>query len=422
MPEIRIPEFLSYSCIACGDCCRLGLEVNLTENDYVRLSKYSWAELYPELEGLDLFVRYKEKTGQTRYRIRPRRDGACPFLNAENKCLIHAHVGEDRKPLACQLFPYTFAHTPAGVHIGCRFNCPSVVGGRGRPLSERREEISKLFRKVRDEGLVAREPEEAKFCYTYRLSWPHLLDVEAALMESLQREELSFAKRLMLCGRIVQRLRASTKGAEESETVGLSPLELCQQLEAEDLERPRLKLFEKVTFNQALAHFYNRTGAAFRYLPLWQRSLTRMRRVLRQLKFILQMGTLRVADRRVKMKGLRRVSSSALDRESTRVLTRYFQAKIHGQSFFASQFFGYSFVEGLTFMVLLYSCILWYAKAFAAAAGRTAVERRDLEAAIRFVDPSFSAAGPFGGAFEKIRLFLLADWHIADRVALHLSG
>lgn len=71
--------------------------------------------------------------------------GACPALAEDQRCLIHATHGAEAKPRACQIFPYTFVATPAGVRVGVSWACPAVVDGEGAPLAEQAAEIEALF-------------------------------------------------------------------------------------------------------------------------------------------------------------------------------------------------------------------------------------------------------------------------------------
>ena len=88
------------------------------------------------------------------HRIRKRADGACVFLTAESRCRIHEVLGEQRKPLACRLFPFSFhpirgAGAPGRddvdeIVVSASFACPTVIANEGGAVAARRGELSKL--------------------------------------------------------------------------------------------------------------------------------------------------------------------------------------------------------------------------------------------------------------------------------------
>ncbi|MDP6944974.1 MAG: YkgJ family cysteine cluster protein [Myxococcota bacterium] len=76
-------------------------------------------------------------------------DGSCVFLDDDRKCLIHAMVGGEKKPRVCQLFPWEFKATPAGVAVTISNECRGFAEARGgQRLSEREADIRRLLRLV----------------------------------------------------------------------------------------------------------------------------------------------------------------------------------------------------------------------------------------------------------------------------------
>ena len=75
--------------------------------------------------------------------IRKRPDGACGFLSPERRCRLHEELGEQRKPLACRVFPFRIPMA-AEAAVTASGGCPSVVRNQGRPLSEQAAEIARL--------------------------------------------------------------------------------------------------------------------------------------------------------------------------------------------------------------------------------------------------------------------------------------
>ena len=91
--EIHIPEGINYDCQGCGICCS-GWSVNMSEEDYKRVSSVNWGELSDEYKGKKLFRELKPHeragTGYT-HRI-VSKDDTCPFL-VNKLCFIHGQKG-----------------------------------------------------------------------------------------------------------------------------------------------------------------------------------------------------------------------------------------------------------------------------------------------------------------------------------------
>ncbi|HEX4404383.1 MAG TPA: YkgJ family cysteine cluster protein [Polyangia bacterium] len=60
--------------------------------------------------------------------------GACPFLEADNLCRVHATRGPELKPATCRLFPFYLVGTPAGVRVSTSHRCTCRSVGDRAPL------------------------------------------------------------------------------------------------------------------------------------------------------------------------------------------------------------------------------------------------------------------------------------------------
>ncbi|RLB55533.1 MAG: hypothetical protein DRJ42_06010 [Deltaproteobacteria bacterium] len=60
-------------------------------------------------------------------------DGGCVFLG-EDGCAIHATLGGESKPAACQQFPFALVATPVGGRVATRHYCPCRTMGEREPL------------------------------------------------------------------------------------------------------------------------------------------------------------------------------------------------------------------------------------------------------------------------------------------------
>ncbi len=64
--------------------------------------------------------------------------GACPFLESDNLCRVHATRGPERKPATCRLFPFYLVGTPAGVRVATSHRCTCRSIGEREPLDAAR--------------------------------------------------------------------------------------------------------------------------------------------------------------------------------------------------------------------------------------------------------------------------------------------
>ncbi|CAN5353232.1 hypothetical protein BH11CYA1_BH11CYA1_13770 [soil metagenome] len=239
LPDILLPEGINYSCQGCGRCCS-GWSVGMTENDYNRVKDIDWKALYPELASKQLFIHrekeFAEGTAGYPHYTAPTEGGSCPFL-VDNLCTIHSHLGEAAKPVACRIFPYTFAETPTGIYTGVSFASMAAIRNIGDPLTEQKEMFENYFKLVVEhkndsllpEARAAQElalaaiPEGSQAVYTNpfetvsltpacQVSWAEYLLIEnrmiAIILERLRRadehpEDCSIFKTLLLCSEVL---------------------------------------------------------------------------------------------------------------------------------------------------------------------------------------------------------------------------
>ena len=117
--SLHIPPFVNYACQLCGWCCRQ-YEINFSQADYERLSRYDWGKLEPALAGKEWCSPIPGGKRSGTHRLRFTNEPACIFLSPDNLCRMHEHVGESGKTLGCCVYPFSFAATPDGIYVGCR--------------------------------------------------------------------------------------------------------------------------------------------------------------------------------------------------------------------------------------------------------------------------------------------------------------
>jgi len=134
---LRIDPDQRFSCAQCGRCCRRW-EIVVTAAEAGALNSRGAARWFresaegPEGTSRDPFEPIDRLPGFSR--LRKRADGACGFLSPSNRCRIHEELGAARKPLTCQVFPYSFHPTPSAVIVSTSFGCPTIAANEGAPL------------------------------------------------------------------------------------------------------------------------------------------------------------------------------------------------------------------------------------------------------------------------------------------------
>jgi|YNPBryunderm2012_1023409.scaffolds.fasta_scaffold08230_3 lysine-N-methylase len=190
-PVRSLPVVQNWDCGGgCTECCRQYV-VYVTEQERERILQQGW-DKDPELQGVELFERAGGRRGG--WRLRHRSDGGCVFLEADNRCRIHARFGLEAKPFACRLYPFILV--PAGDHwkLGLRFSCPPVAQNSGRPLSEHLPEANALAVLLENSrGSVPSLPPPS--AGDSILDWPDVDRIIRALDQLLAEETIPLERR-----------------------------------------------------------------------------------------------------------------------------------------------------------------------------------------------------------------------------------
>ena len=119
--NVVFPDQVSFQCKGCGRCCK-EQPADVNSEDQTRI----------EAKG---FTGFLDEDDLTEPRlIRRKKDGACFFLTANNKCMI-----EDVKPAICRLVPFVvidwdYKQNLIEVDLPPDFECPGVHEGFQLPL------------------------------------------------------------------------------------------------------------------------------------------------------------------------------------------------------------------------------------------------------------------------------------------------
>ena len=423
MADLFLPPGIRYTCLRCGACCRR-LEVTLTEAEHERLLAHDWAGALPGFAPDRSFARIRGARGKQVWRLRPGPTGACRFLTEGNLCLVHAMLGPAAKPFAGRLFPFTFAVTPVGVFVGCRFSCPAVVRGEGQDLESQRRDIERLFDEYARVYDPPRERERVRFIGRYEIGWRDAVRLEDQLIAFLLMRNLEIPRRLLACRRVVRRFASGAVSSRaEDSRVGVEPDEILAEMRAATKKAEGLSGTERVMMRLLAATFVGAALPSFRQWPLARRLGKRLSNLHQ--RFLMALGRGRVLlpglAEAVPIREVGAVGAAALDARSSAMLERYLVAKIAGQAFFGRSFFRRSFVEGVDFLASAYGAIVWLAGGCALAAGRRDLQPDDIEYGIRQVDEGFNYLPSLGGTLERMRGILFWHWATPEKLLAALS-
>ena len=378
------PAYQCYDCIGCGDCCRGLFAIRLTAEDYTRIAAQGW-EREPALLGQTLFT-----FQDGRYRLAHRADGSCVFLDERGLCRIHAKFGEPAKPLACRLYPFVFVPVGSEVRIDVRFDCPQTAGSRGRPITVYRGALKELLPLWVAEQLARVTPTRAQelpappLFGRVALPWPQLTRIEQALEKLLTHSPLDITRRMLCIVNVAAALR--TPGLAGMETGKLDQLlaTLTERVVAKIVEDPLTRLapegMTRAMFRQMLAAY----GRADR-IGQRPRLTQRLTLGLRMLRGHGEVPPIRPGFPPVRFAELEGAFGLP-DAETAAPIIRYYRVHLQSMSFCGPIFYGRAFLDGLGMLCLTYPLLCWYARAFATAEGKTALEPSHVERAIAVVD------------------------------------
>jgi lysine-N-methylase len=386
---------LRFDCRACTNCCR-ELVVHLTPLDREKIDRQNWsgrleAPPYIPLKG-GLVLNHAAA-------------GGCVFLQPDGKCRIHVEFGGESKPLACQLYPFTFEPEEGGLRVGLRFDCPTAARGEGSPLSAHRGSVGRLA-----DALAGQMP--AQFA-----PGPGVMLVPG---RPARKEEVAD---------LVRRLDGWM--AETHRPLGRRLAGLACLLDT--LHGARLQRLDDARFTGLIALLAGDLAGLVDDSGDPPAATERQRGLLRQAAFahlehvdLAQMRASFVRAMVYRWGQLRRARSVVRGREPASaaaetlppagdlpgaavdaLITRYVRARIVTHSAFGRAYYGWPVLDGLGALVLAVGVIGWLARYHAARAGRGEYGFEDVIRAVGTVDRAAGRAGELGRGSARLRLAYL---------------
>lgn len=384
-----------WSCHSCGNCCR-SLVIHLSAADRARIDEQSW----PERGQVAAYVR----AGRG-WVLNKRADGACVFLDEDNKCQIHAKYGAAAKPLACRLYPFSVRPTAAGWQASLRFDCPSMAASEGDPIGNRSAALAELAAELPHRG-------EAAELADFQRGLTSTIDETEMLLDRyvvwLLDEEITLLSRLIGAARVT----ATLEGANFKKVRGKRFAELLELLfaalpaEAEVVPtRPtdrQCAMLRQLTFAHAEHVSLGEVRA-----PRWQQLKKRWQQLNAARRFLAGRGRvprLPGDERDVEFDAVESVGPSNYEAEEIEeLLMRYVVARLRSRSVFGNGYYGWRIFAGLTALWISISAVGWLARYKAAQDGRTTLSRADAAKAIAIVDAAATRLPVLGSGTERAR-------------------
>lgn len=403
-----------WSCHSCGLCCRT-LVGHLTDEERRRIDRQGWAE---EL-GVAAYV----KVGRG-WALNKQPDGACVFLDEQNRCKIHAKFGEADKPLACRIFPFSVRPVRGAWQASLRFDCPSVTESKGQALGGHRGWLGELAGHIEhgDES-----EDVAVFQRGVRATTEELRTLMGRLSRWLANGERPMTDRLMGATRLTTTLYGAklrnVRGPRFAELLDL----LFDALPRECATRPAPPTVrQRAMLRQyAFAHAEHvslaemRSGLGGRWAKRWQQ-LGSARRFLRGEGVVPNLPGFQTP---VTFESVEAVET-AVERgeEIADLVRRYLTARIEGRTIFGGGFYGWSVFAGLGALWLSTAAAGWLARYHAAVERRKSISFENMALALGIVDRAATRLPALGTMTEKARVsYLLGDDGLARLVTAYTA-
>ncbi|NBX25612.1 MAG: YkgJ family cysteine cluster protein [Planctomycetes bacterium] len=387
---------LRYSCHGCGACCR-DFTIELRETDFDALRRQGWeAEL-----GGPFWTDFRGRRW-----LRQREDGACIFLQQDGRCRVHARHGLEAKPLACQLFPFSFSPGPERARVGVSFACSSVQRGMGAELSTHAADLRRMQAGIPEAMAPGEMPDLLR---NVPGTAAEIEAVRAAIDGLLGNGDIAWSLRLAGFAWVAQSLRIANldqvRGERLAELVTTlataAPAEV-PLLDAVEPSERSWRLLRQAVFARVedpKLHELRRHGRLRTVLGQWRRSRAwaRGHGLMPTVP-----GWPAVAfdrQRAVVMPGPGPEGDAVGE-----ILVRWLRAALHGDRAWGAGLHGWPVFEGLGMTALNMLCAAWLMRAHAAGSGRDHVTLEDAQQAIGRIDRTASRAVWLGSTGEFLRL------------------
>ena len=402
-----------WSCHSCGNCCRT-LVGHLFADEVARIEAQNW-------EGeLGAAPYLKTTLGGV---LNKRADGACVFLDNENRCRIHSKFGAAAKPIACRIFPFALRPVRQGWQVSFRFDCPSAAAAKGVPLSHHRPLLDELVAKLEhdapdEDDVAALQPGGP------RATTDEITAIEQRFLLWLETPALPLVDRLIGAARVTALMEKATL----EKVRGKRLVELLDLLFGSTMTQLRTRpppptngqagMLRQLCFAHA-----EHVSLAERHGSLWKRLGKRWTQLAASRRFRRGVGmapALPDVSDGAAFETIENVNAArAHAARINNLMGRYLSARLLGRSTFGQGFYGWPVTSGLSALWLSAAAAGWLARYVAASGGRGEITFDDFAMALGVVDRAAGRLPSLGTAAERVRIKYL---NVDDGVARLLAA
>ncbi len=398
-----------WSCHSCGYCCR-HLVVHVSPQEREQIDQQGWSKKL----GVVPYV----KTGRS-WALNKRDDGACVFLDEHTRCKIHSELGQENKPLACRMFPFSVRPVVNGWQASLRFDCPSAVESKGEPIRRHQNELQQLVGHLGHPGI---KEDFTKLSKNLHATQEEMTAVNNRIVQWFETSvdnqpseanELSLTQRILGAARITTvLLSAKYKQVRNERFVELLDI-VCSTLPSECYsphESPthkQLGMLRQLVFAHAEHVNLSQIRAGF---------FSRMQKRKQQLRnarlFLTGQGIVPTLPGFAGEPTFAQMDSvQPLQDQKDAVdslLQRYLLTRITSQSVFGDGYYNWNIFQGLSALWLSLAVIGWLSRYGAACDGRNILNLDDVTRAIGVVDRAATRLPALGTITERARISYLS--------------
>jgi Fe-S-cluster containining protein len=401
MTRLLLPDDVVFTCQQSGACCRNDWLIGVDEAARARLERVDWTRLGaplppgPKFQPLPFAL-----PGGERATFARRGDGACVFLDPDERCGIHTRLGAAAKPQVCREFPYSFVETPDGVAVGLSFACTAVRAHQGRALREQEADVREV---LAGSTRVRALPDPIVLYSSVDISWAQYRPIEAALLALLADEECSLPVALLAGSVLISLCVGLTQVEARGRRAGRAPTETLEG----GLAQLAADRYRKVVTVASQAR-YPRRPSLMPLAPLYTWLEFSRRRMSRfGLVWALYANVLRFRRGRGRLRDwitggppfdLADVQAVRFDATAPDIepfLREYWRHVVFRKTLTPL----HGVFRGYQTMLALYAFMKWAAKLTALRGGRSAVTAGDVKDAVRLVEQRFVLHARFADVF-----------------------
>ena len=382
----------------------------LNDEDVARIQKQEWHK-NPDFQNVQVMVRYQAT--KKSFRLAHRQDGSCVFLNEHGLCRIHAEFGFEAKPTICRVFPLQLIPRNGKAVLTIRRACPSAVKDLGVPLKEHLPLVQQF---VNESRLSTKSISPPPLKHSDVRDW-EIVELALETASALLRDErYPPVRRVVHASQFANLLNVAKTKSMNDKKLGELIRTLAQIVPEESKpffqERRRPGNYSRIIF-RSIGIEFARLHPRFRAEPSWTQRFELAKSLYRLVRGRGRLPNLNPAFPIAKLENLEEplsLSNASIEK----ALTRLIEASSASFTFALCDRRGWSVVESILGLVLMFPVGLWLLRW--ASHGREPTSEDMVQIAVA-LDRGQGFA-PLTGQLQRMRLQLLASQGELERTVV----